>query len=220
MSKKTSRILAGAAVAGAAVMGATLAPAGIADATPLPGAYKSKNLEGGSVSIRLFDESYSIQNSVANNHFSREVFVSGKVRVQTSGSVKGGNVNVGYIVGCQLNFGAAADAGIGFEPDIAGIIEDGSASSLIPSEGGVGGGFKLSPGKAAYAPVIQATVGGDSVNSFDFSNAGGGVAYSQERFGVEGCAGYAEAMAKVTVKVKAPGFSGNVTMYGKPFSIG
>lgn len=218
MSKKTSRILAGAAVAGAAVMGATLAPAGIADATPLPGAYKSKNLEGGSVSIRLFDESYSIQNSVANNHFSREVFVSGKVRVQTSGSVKGGNVNVGYIVGCQLNFGAGAGGGAGisskFDPT-SGFSTPG------PTDGtGTSAAFELSPGEAAYAPVIQATVGGDSVNSFDFSNAGGGVAYSQERFGVDGCAGYAEAMAKVTVKVKAPGFSGNVTMYGKPFSIG
>lgn len=216
MSKKTSRVLAGAALAGAAVIGASAMTPGAAEAAKLPGATKSVNVGGGSVTIKLFDEKYSIQRSVANNHFSREVFVSGKVRVTTSGKVKGANVKAGYIVGCQLNFGAGAGAGVDItndEPDFGNV----NGFGVSP---GADAEFTLSPGEAGFAPVINAKIGDDEVDSFGFSNARGGVAYSGERFGVDGCAGYAEAMAKVTVKVKAPGYVGNITMYGKPFSIG
>lgn len=212
MSKKTSRVLAGAAIAGAAVIGATAMTPGAAEAAKLPGASKSVNVGGGSVNIRLFDESYNIQRSVANNHFSREVFVSGKIRVTTSGKVKGANVKAGYLVGCQLNFGASGGAGIASD-----LSED---TLLDQDDTQIGAGFELSPGEAGFFPVVNAKIGDDTVDSFDFTGARGGVAYSGERFGVDGCAGHAQAMAKVTVKVKAPGYVGNVTVYGKPFSIG
>ncbi|MFT3659891.1 MAG: MspA family porin [Gordonia sp. (in: high G+C Gram-positive bacteria)] len=209
MSKKTSRVLAGAALAGAAVIGVTSMGPGVAEAAKLPGFTKTKNLNGGSVTIRLFDESFRIQRSVANNHFSREVFVSGKVKVTTSGKVEGGSVNAGYIVGCQLNFGASSEGGV--EQEFGADQPEASAKA----------GFTLSPGEAKYVPIVNVVDDEDEeIDAFDFSDARGGVAYSAERFGVDGCAGYAEAMAKVTVRVETDGFRGNVTAYGRPFSIG
>lgn len=220
MSKKTSRVLAGAALAGAAVMGVSAMTPGTAEAAKLPGASKSVNVGGGSVNIRLFDETYNITRSVANNHFSREVLVNGKIRVTTSGKVKGANVKAGYLVGCQLNFGASGGAGIGTDLGWNGPGDPDGTIPGIDDDSGVEAGFKLAPGEAGFFPVVNAKIGDDEVDSFDFTGARGGVAYSGERFGVDGCAGHAQAMAKVTVKVKAPGYVGNVTVYGKPFSIG
>ncbi|MFT3715941.1 MAG: MspA family porin [Gordonia sp. (in: high G+C Gram-positive bacteria)] len=225
MSNVKKRVLSGAAVAGAALVGIAGITAGAAEAGKLPGATKTRSFDAGSVTIRLFDESYKITRAVTNVPTSREVFVSGKVRVTTSGDVKGGNIGVGYIVGCQLNFGASANGGAGVDIDntdaITGAISSGTFTPATPSpSGGVGGGFSLSPGQAAYVPVIKANVGGNSVDSFNFGDATGGVAYSQERFGVDGCAGHAEAVAKVTVKVSTDEFKGNISMYGKPFSLG
>ena len=215
MSSVRNRVLAGAAVAGAALVAVT-GTAGMADAAKLPGASKTRSFDGGSVSIRLFDESYRISRAVTNIQTSREVLVSGKVRVTTSGQVASRNINVGYVVGCQVNFGGGSGGGsVGGGVDLTGGT---------PMPDGVGAGpsaqVELSPGKATYVPVIKANVGGQSVDSFNVKSARGGVAYSQERFGVDGCAGRAEAMAKVTVRVATDEFVGNVTMYGKPFSLG
>ncbi|MFZ2511366.1 MAG: MspA family porin [Gordonia sp. (in: high G+C Gram-positive bacteria)] len=215
MTNLNMRVMTGAAVAGVALIAVTGITAGTAEAGKLPGASKTKSFEDGSVQIRLFDESYSIQRAVTNVPTSREVFVSGKVRVTTSGGVKGANVNAGYLVGCQLNFGADVGGGIG-----TGDYKVLEYSKPPTGAGGTSGKFVLSPGKAGYVPVIKASVGGEAVNSFDFTDARGGMAYSQERFGVDGCAGHAQAMAKVTVKVSTDTFKGNITMYGKPFSLG
>ena len=214
MKNLNKRVAAGVAVAGAALIAVTGATAGLAEAKPLPGASKSRSFDAGSVNIRLYDESARITRAVTNVPTSREVWVSGKVRVTTSGDVKGGNINVGYLIGCQLNFGAGADGGAGVE---YGPLQD--SPELDPSAG-VSGAFELSPGEAKYVPVIKTTINDEAVNSFNFGNARGGVAYSQERFGVDGCAGHAEGMAKVTVKVATDTFKGNITMYGKPFSLG
>lgn len=211
MKNLNKRVVAGAAVAGAALIAVTGATAGVAEAKSLPGASKSRSFDGGSVNIRLYDESARITRAVTNIQTSREVWVSGKVRVTTSGDVEGGNINVGYLVGCQVNFGAEGSGGAGLDVDTAG---EGTPSASV------GGGFELSPGEAAYVPVIKTTINDEAVNSFNFGNARGGVAYSQERFGVDGCAGYASAMAKVTVKVSTDTFKGNITVYGKPFSLG
>ncbi|MCK0439711.1 MspA family porin [Gordonia alkaliphila] len=216
MKNLTKRVVAPVAVAGAAMIALTGVTAGVAEAKNLPGATKTRSFDEGSVTIRLFDESARITRAVTNVPTSREVQVSGKVAVTTKGGVKGGNINVGYLVGCQLSFDAGGGVSGGgtytFNPS-------GNASPFAPS-GGVTGTAAIAPGQAVYVPVIKASIGGNPVNSFDFNNARGGVAYSQERFGVDGCAGYAEAMAKVTVKVSTDTFKGNITMYGKPFSLG
>lgn len=214
--KRAARLVTAVAVAGVAAAG-VLTGAGSADAGPLPGAFKSKNVPGGKVTIRLFNESYSVQNSVANNPFSREVFVSGKVKVTTGGGIEGGTVTTGYLIGCQLDFGARSEGGIDItndKPDIA-IGDSGFGASP-----GVKGAFKLAPGEAKFVPVIRASVGGSAVESFDFTGKTGGVAYSQERFSVDGCAGFAQARALVNVQVSTSGAKSNVTLYGAPFSIG
>ncbi|WP_132994034.1 MspA family porin [Gordonia zhaorongruii] len=209
-----SRIATGAAIAGAALIAVTGIPSttGAADAGKLPGGFKHKNLgDGSSVSIRLFDESVRVSRAVTNIPTSREVWVSGKVAVSTKGDVKGGTLNAGYQVGCQLNFGADAGAEGKAEPD---------GSGGATGEGTATGGFTLSPGEAKFVPVVNVAGADDDVTTFDFGNARGGLAYSQERFGVDGCAGHASARAQVTVQVKTDTFKGNVTMYGKPFSLG
>ena len=229
MKNLNKRVLAGTAIAAAAVVGVTGLTAGAADAQKLPGAVKTKHFGEGSITMRLFDESATISRAVTNVPTSREVLVSGKVAVTTKGGVKGGNINAGYLIGCQLNFGAGAGAGAGAEFDGWDALNLGpegfapDADSLIGAftpSGDVNGEFSLSPGEARYVPVIKTSIGDSDVNSFNFGNARGGVAYSQERFGVDGCAGHAQGRAKVTVKVSTDTFKGNVTMYGKPFSLG
>ncbi|MFM9379081.1 MspA family porin [Gordonia sp. VNK21] len=210
MTTIKSRVLAGTALASAAVIGLTGVGAGAANAGKLPGVTKTKNLgEAGSVTIKLTDQSVRITRAVTNVPTSREVWLSGKVKVGTSGEVKGGNVAVGYLVGCQLNFGA----GGGLDGTFDSTDPDASSGDTTA---GPSGSFSLSPGEAKYVSVIKL----GEIDSFNFTNARGGVAYSQERFGVDGCAGYAEAMPKVTVQVSTDTFKGNVTAYGKPFSIG
>ena len=212
MNKRVIRgATASAAIAGAALMGASLVPAP-ANAVSLPGASKTKTLPEGAVSIKLYNEKARISKAVTNNILTREVMVSGKIRVTTSGDVKGGSVNAGYIVGCQVDFGAGLSSKGGVEQGF-----DGGAAK--PSLGG-GGEMTLGPGQAKYAPIVRSVVDDKETNSFSFGGQTGGVVYSGERFDVNGCAGYAQARAKVTVRVSTDTYVGNVTLYGKPFSIG
>nr|WP_308469737.1 MspA family porin [Gordonia spumicola] len=122
--------------------------------------------------------------------------------------MKGATLTAGYLVGCQLNFGASAGA------ETSDLLASGDVS-VTPS-----GGFTLGPGEAGFYPVIRASVDGDEVNSISFADGRGGLAYSQERFSVDGCAGHASARALVKVQVSTDTFKGNITTYGKPFSLG
>ncbi|MCF8571273.1 MspA family porin [Gordonia sp. HY002] len=211
--KKNSRIAAGAAVAGAALIAVSGTVAGTADAGKLPGGFKSKNLgDGNSIQIRLFDESVTRTKAVTNIPTSREVLVSGKIAITTKGDIKGATLTSGYQVGCQVNFGASGEGGAGVTGDTA----KGTASGT--SE--VGGGFKLGPGETAFKPIINVSGDEDDINSISFTKGRGGLAYSQERFGVDGCAGHASARAIVKVQAKTDTFKGNITLYGKPFSLG
>ncbi|EGD54709.1 MspA family porin [Gordonia neofelifaecis] len=218
MNKRVVRgLTASAAIAGAVVVGATVAAP--ANAVSLPGASKTKTLPEGTVTIKLYDESATVSKAVTSTPLSREVMVSGKVRVTTTGGVKGGSVTAGYIVGCQVNFGADMGAKGGITQSFTPKAGTTTLPDAAPSVGG-NGGIKLAPGQAKYAPIVRSVVDDTETNSFTFKNAQGGVAYSQERFGVDGCAGYAQARAKVTVRVATDTYVGNVTLYGQPFSIG
>ncbi|MCF8590522.1 MspA family porin [Gordonia liuliyuniae] len=206
--KKNSRIVAGAAIAGAALIAASGTVAGTADAGKLPGGFKSKNLgDGNSVQIRLYDESVTRSKAVTNVPTSREAWVSGKIAISTKGDVKGATLTAGYLVGCQLNFGAKSGA------------ETGELAEGAP-EPSASGEFNLGPGEAGFKPIINVAGDDADINSISFSNGRGGLAYSQERFSVDGCAGYASARALVKVQVKTDTFKGNITLLGKPFSIG
>ncbi|GAB41207.1 MspA family porin [Gordonia sputi] len=218
----TRRVAAAGAAAAAAVVGLTSLGVGAADAGPLPGGSKTITLADGSrVSIKLFDESANVQRAVTNVATSREVWASGKVAVTVGGEAQGASINVGYIVGCQVNFGASGGAG-------GGVTADADGPTFGDNVPQASAGFTLAPGAAAYYPIIS-TQSSDvsnkdddnyTANDFTFTGNSGGVAYSQERFSVDGCAGYASAKAAVTVKVSTKSVKAVVTLYGAPFSLG
>ncbi|QMU20662.1 MspA family porin [Gordonia rubripertincta] len=219
MKKNITRgVVAAAGLTGAVAMGLTSLAAGGATAGPLPGGTVTRTLvDGTPVTVQLFDEYVNVQRAVTNVQTSREVWVSGKVKVTVGGKAEGGSVNAGYLVGCQVNFGASAEGGAG--------ISQGFDGTQAPS-GEVGAGFTLGPGQASYFPIIETTSGSDTsysdykVNSYSFKGKTGGVVYSQEKFGMDGCAGYASAKAKIKVTVSTDAVKGVITLYGKPFSIG
>ncbi|MYR06466.1 hypothetical protein GTV32_09145 [Gordonia sp. SID5947] len=224
MKKINTRVAAGVGLAGAAVMGLTSLGAGGAAAGALPGGFVSKTLvDGTPVTVRLSDEFVNVQKAVTNIQTSREVWMSGKVTVTVGGKAEGGTVNAGYLVGCQVNFGAGAEGGAG----VTVTAPETGGASAAPSEGtGANAGFTLGPGQASYVPIIDTTSGDDTaykdyeVHGYTFKGNKGGVAYSQEKFGLDGCAGYASAKAKVKVTVNTDSVKGVITLYGKPFSLG
>ncbi|MBV6762747.1 MspA family porin, partial [Rhodococcus opacus] len=57
-------------------------------------------------------------------------------------------------------------------------------------------------------------------SSFKFTGKSGGFTYSDETFGVSGCAGYAQARSYAKVSVSTASVDGTVTLWGQPFSLG
>lgn len=206
-----------------AALGLNSLAAGGAVAGPLPGGYIKKTLvDGTPVQVRLYDEFVNVQKAVTSIQTSREVWMSGKIRVTVGGEAEGGTVKAGYLVGCQVDFGASAEGGAG----VSGVAPSaGGGVSGTPSAG-AGAGFTLAPGQANYVPLIATTSGdntaykGYNVSSYKFAGRTGGVTYSQEKYGLDGCAGYASAKAKIQVTVSTASVKGVVTLYGKPFSLG
>ncbi|ORM30227.1 MspA family porin [Williamsia sp. 1135] len=240
MQKKTTRRLAAAAgIAGVTAVALSTMGAGAAAAGPLPGGQVTQTLlDGTKVTVTLKNEFANINPSTVALPTSRNVWLSGQVLVDVQGGAEGGNIEAGYIVGCQLNFGAEAGGNVGIAPSPGSDPSGGIAPGGTDSEGNVypggvpgstgsdpslgqsadlGGGFTLQPGEAKYWALFRED---DENVGIDFEGAKGGVAYSQETFAVDGCAGFAEAKAYVKVTVETPSVTGIVTLYGKPFSIG
>ncbi|MCH5641894.1 MspA family porin [Gordonia sp. ABSL49_1] len=214
----TRRVVAGAAITGAAVMGIAGLGDAPAHAGKLPGGTITKTLaDGTKVTVTLFDQYANYQRAVTNVQTSREVWVTGKVRVSINGKqADGGSIKVGYDVGCQVTFGAGAGAGAGYTQ---GGDDEG------PSAGG-DASVTLGPGQVSTVWVINTTSGDSTaykdyeVNDYTFKGNKGGVVYSQEKFGVDGCAGYAAARPRVQVTVSTDSVKSVTVLNGKPFSIG
>ncbi|MCZ4552493.1 MspA family porin [Gordonia rubripertincta] len=217
MKNKTSRRLAAiAGLAGVTTIALSSMGAGGAAAGALPGGTATQKLiDGTSVTVTLKDEFVNIQPSTVALPTSRNVWLSGKVLVDIAGEADGATVDAGYIVGCQLNFGAGGEGALGLE-NAAPATPGGERVTTPGGEAGLG--FSLQPGKATTVPVIQG--GDDDPTNFTFEGNQGGIAYSQETFRIDGCAGFAEAKAYVNVTVETPSVTGIVTLWGKPFSIG
>ena len=220
--KISRHVAVGVGMAGVVAVGLSSLGAGGAVAGPLPGGVVSKTLvDGTPVTVQLFDEHVNVQRAVTNVATSREAWLSGKVKVTVGGKAQGGMIHGGYLVGCQVNFGAGANGGAGVSVAPG---ENGGASAT-PS-GKAGAGLTLGPGESSYVPVISTTSGDSTaykkynVSGYKFKGATGGVAYSQEKFGLDGCAGYASAKAKIRVTVNTDAVKGVITLYGKPFSLG
>lgn len=221
MKKIQTRVLAATSAVGAVAIGLATLGAGGAEAGALPGGHTDQKLADGTpVHVKLYDERVAVQGSnVAGIPTSREAWVSGKVKVTVGGKATGGSINGGYVVGCQVNLsdGVSNDSSVTGEAD-----SDGNVS---PSAD-LGTTLTLGPGKASYVPIIDTTSGSNTadsdyqVNDYTFKGNSGGVAYSQEPFRLNGCGGYASARARFTVKVDTDAVSAQVTVWGKPFSLG
>ncbi|WP_338837386.1 MspA family porin [Gordonia polyisoprenivorans] len=218
----TRRTAAGIGVTGVALMGMVAAGAGEASAAPVANTTVTKTLvDGTPVTVELFGQNVSYQNSIVESfNLVREVWVSGKVRVNVGGQATGATVAAGYIVGCQVNIGldggASSQNSIGLTPGSDPAVNSGNDDGTS-----LGSTLSLGPGQAGYVPIVNTTDSdGDGVTDYTFTGSQGGVAYSQETFKVSKCGGFAEAKAKVTVTVDTAAVKGVITLYGKPFSLG
>ncbi|MFW0785599.1 MspA family porin [Gordonia sp. CPCC 206044] len=206
-------------VSGATVtaVGALLLSANAA-AGPLPGNVVRSDLGGGTtMTARLVDQFVAYQRgNVAGTPTSRQVLLSGKIRVAITGAAKGGVIKGGYVVGCQINLSGMSNSGTGK------VDQQGTMS--LPS---VGSTLSLGAGQAAYVPIIDQTNSAlDTTNvlykisGYQFSGNRGSVAYSQEPLRVNGCAGYAQARARMTIQVTTSNAKSETTLWGRPFSLG
>ncbi|UPG69542.1 MspA family porin [Gordonia hongkongensis] len=213
----TRRVVAAAGLAGAVAMGLTSLGAGGATAGPLPGGTITKTLvDGTPVTVQLFDEYVNVQRPISNVPTTREVWLSGKVRVTVGGKAEGGSIKVGYDVGCQVHFGG------GELGTSVGVEQSADTTTTVEPEGSL----SLGPGEVSRVWLVNETSGDNTaykdyeLNAYTFEGQKGGVAYSQEQFKVESCAGYAAARAFVQVTVSTDAVKGVVVLNGKHFSLG
>ncbi|MEH3154602.1 MAG: MspA family porin [Gordonia paraffinivorans] len=220
----TRRVAAAAGIAAVSAVALSSMGAGAAAAGALPGGFTTQTLaDGTKVSVQLKDEFVTIARSGAANATTRNAWVSGKVIVTVNGAnASGGDVTAGYLVGCQVDFSGGGSVGSG-----GALAVGGSNLAIVPGDTNVtpNGSVTLAPGVAKFVPVLDSGVGkyngtDEADTSFSFKGNRGGIAYSQETFQVNGCAGYASAKAAISVKVSTDAVDGYVTLYGRPFSIG
>lgn len=224
----TRRVAAAAGVAAAAAVGLTSLGAGGAVAGPVAGGKVTKTLADGTpVTIALYDQNINIHRAVTNVQTSREIWASGKVAVTVGGKADGGSIKAGYLVGCQVTFGADAGVDTGITTgDTEGFPNAETTKNTPGASATSKAGVTLGPGGVKTVWLINTTSGDNTaydsynVNDYSFTGNSGGVQYSQEQFGVDGCAGYASAQPIVQVTVSTDSVKGIVTLRGKPFSIG
>lgn len=202
------RAFAATAVAAVAAAGLSSLGAGGAAAGALPNGFKkATGIDGQVVTISRTGEYAFAQQSQANNGAGRSARVSGTYTARVNKG--GGNVEVGYLVGCQVNVGSL-DAGVsgsfGGPPSVSGSIS-----------------FPLAPGEIKKVAIDD--------NDFTKDKHVMSIQLSGTEIDVQGCGGYASARSYVRV-LAAEGYntdagtvngaSGAIqaTLYGKPFSLG
>ncbi|MFE3003270.1 MspA family porin, partial [Nocardia sp. NPDC059246] len=192
---------------------------------PLPGADLTKTLsDGTTVHIWLDGESANINPSMGATPLHRNAWVSGTAHVEiTAGNTASttGLIYPGYVVGCQV---AINGGGVNGGPT-AGVTV-GSNGSVTPSlSGNAGANLSLGPGQAQSFYILDREkadgFGTDSHKKYNsFTSGSGSVAWADETIGLNGCAGYAQARAFVSVEIDTDTITSWVTIWGQPFSIG
>ncbi|GCE36305.1 hypothetical protein Rhow_001671 [Rhodococcus wratislaviensis] len=233
MNSKTLRHGAKAAgVVAAATVAIGLLSTGAANAdtfVPLQdGTITQTLLDGTVVTVRQTGNSANISPSMGSTPLHRNVWASGTIDVSIEGgTAKGGTIDAGYIVACQLNFGGSVDAeaGTSLTPSKVLGAAAGGPAAAIPADGGAGSGITIGPGEATNVPILDIEYTDDygaeaHKSSFKFTGKSGGFTYSDETFGVSGCAGYAQARSYAKVAVSTDSVDGTVTLWGQPFSLG
>ena len=221
--KKTSLVALCAGIATAALVAG--AGAGPADAGPLPGGSVRADLGGGNtMTAKLVNERVSRHGgNVAAVPTSREVWVSGSIRVSITGEATGGVIKGGYVVGCQVNLSGGSGSG----NSTTSINPNNTQYPVSVAQVGAGSTLTLGPGQAVYKPIItQTNAAVDTtnvlynVNGYKFTGNRASLGYNQEPMRVNGCAGYAQARARFTVTVATPTTKADVVLWGRPFSLG
>ena len=222
INRKNGVRLAAVGAAAAATMGFFSVGAANADTfVPLPGGSITQTLADGTVvTVNLTDESANISPSMGSTPLHRNVWVNGKASVELQGAgAKGATITPGYILACQVDFGASANGKAGTELSLV----DPALPTSIP--GSAGGGITLGPGQAKNVTVLDLekadAYGGEShTGGNKFTGKTGSVTWADSTLGVSGCAGYAQARSYVNVSVETDNVSSTVTLWGQPFSLG
>ncbi|MBY6414582.1 MspA family porin [Rhodococcus sp. BP-252] len=239
-NNKTAAVrMAAVGAVGAVAIGFWSAGAASADTfVPLPDNEISKTLiDGTTVTVKGFGQSGLISPSMSATPTQRNVWVTGNYTVETSNAT-GGKIEPGFLVGCQVDFGAGIGGGAGASFGQGNTVEmdPGNPLSLSidrtqPNTYNIGAGvyLDLAPGQLNDVKLVgdetTATIDGVDVatqvdNSFSFDGNGGGFTYADETLSVAGCAGFAEARSYVDVTIETPTVTSTVTLWGQPFSIG
>ncbi|MEU2034804.1 MspA family porin [Nocardia amamiensis] len=187
---------------------------------PLPGGELVKTLSDGTVvTIRLVGESATISPSMGSTPLHRNAWVSGSAQVELSGTA-GGKIFPGYTVGCQVNIaGGGATGGMDGNVDWSGDTVTGGVGANS------GGNLSLGPGQAKSFYVLDLEQADDFGNESHktrnaFKGTSGSVTWADETIGLNGCGGYAQARAFVSVEVETDNVITWVTLWGQPFSLG
>ncbi|MDJ0416584.1 MspA family porin [Rhodococcus opacus] len=232
MNSKTLRHGAKAAgVVAAATVAIGLLSTGAANAdtfVPLQdGNITQTLLDGTVVTVRQTANSANISPSMGSTPLHRNVWASGTIDVSIDGgTAKGGTIDAGYIVACQLDFGGEASGGAEAGATWTEIATNSGDGNPVDQKGtAVGGGLSIAPGEAKNVPILDIEYTDDygaeaHKSSFKFTGKSGGFTYSDETFGVSGCAGYAQARSYAKVTVSTDSVDGTVTLWGQPFSLG
>lgn len=218
IKRNVSPWLAGIGTAATTLSLLSAAPAQADTFLPLPGGEISRTLGDGTVvTVRLVGESATISPSMGSTPVHRNAWVSGRAEVQVSGAVKKGEIQPGYVVGCQVNIsGGGVNGGASGKSDW-----DGNASGGLTS----GANLSLGPGQATSFSILDREVAnrfGEEAHSprNPFNGADGSVAWADSTIGLTGCGGYAQARAFVKVNVQTETVKTVVTLWGQPFSLG
>ncbi|MGW6619585.1 MspA family porin [Nocardia sp. NPDC055002] len=203
---------------GAGAVAACLLSTGTASADQfieLPAVSATEPLLGGGEVTVTGDDFATVSPSVGATPLHRNVWVSGNVQVNASGMTNG-RLEVGYIIGCQVAFGAGADVDGGAEP------KDGE----VAVQASAGAEMTLGPGEVKRYSILQIKQKdeqGDSetVGYYTFDGDSASFTYSDKTFGLTGCAGAAQARMYVnlTAYQKDKGTKSKITVYGQPFGI-
>lgn len=225
MTKRFKSAAVAAAVAGSvvAVSSVLLAPAASADVkVVLPAQKQVKKMGDGTVvTVARSGERATINPSMGGTPLHRNAFVSAKYRVNVSKEPNKIEVQAGYIVGCQVNFGGG---GVGGGAGLAGLADN----SFDAEDAGVGGSgtVTLGPGQATgffindveYADDFGSE-SHDPYVTFTETKAAR-LSYVNSQIGLRGCAGYAQARSWLRVLVDTEFSNETLNFYGRPFSLG
>ncbi|MEU1208280.1 MspA family porin [Nocardia sp. NPDC005825] len=223
--RKTMARVAGVGAVATAALGLFSTGAANADTfVPLPGGELTQTLSDGTVvTVKLVGESANISPSMGATPVHRNAWVSASAQVNISGdtTATGGKIYPGYVVGCQVtidggNVSGGATGGASWD----------SSGNATPT-GGVNSGANLTlgPGQAKSFYILDLEMPDDFGREIHkkrnaFNGTSGSVTWSDETIGLNGCGGYAQARAFVSVEVETDNVISWVTLWGQPFSLG